>query len=275
MNYCVASLKGKRPNNEDAHEIFINLNGEYNREFRAKKNNINVYGVFDGHGGKYVSNFVKNNLIKFFINGNLQFPLHRKYIYEVYNTIQQNLRLDKNAAHCGSTGLVVVHYKEGREHFLNVINNGDSRCVLCRDNFAIPLTKDHKPNWPEEHVRITQLGGKIEFDGYDWRIKDLSVSRSFGDLDCHPYVTHIPDVFKYKLSSNDLFIVLGCDGLYDVLSNDDIVNFVLTNCFCIKTKKRININYNISKRLAEYAISKGSTDNVSVVVVFFNHNILS
>ena len=56
--------------------------------------------------------------------------------------------------------------------------------------------------------------------------------------------------------------------IYDILSNSDIVNFVLTNCYCPKTGKRINNHINVSKSLAEYAINKGSTDNVSVIVVF-------
>src|SRR5690606_39609294 len=47
----------------------------------------------------------------------------------------------------------------------------------------LPLTKDHKPNWPEEYQRIMALGGKVEFDGYDYRVGDLSVSRAFGDID--------------------------------------------------------------------------------------------
>ena len=50
--------------------------------------------------------------------------------------------------------------------------------MLCRDNFAIPLTKDHKPDFPEEKARIQALGGEIKFDGADYRIRDLSVSKA-------------------------------------------------------------------------------------------------
>src|SRR5436305_1930508 len=79
--------------------------------------------------------------------------------------------------------------KDGK-YYINVINTGDSRCIICRDNLGIPLSKDHKPNWPEERYRIQQLGGKIYYDGDDYRIKDLSVSRAFGDIDAEPYVTY-------------------------------------------------------------------------------------
>ena len=40
------------------------------------------------------------------------------------------------------------------------------------------------------------MGGTIYFDGYDWRIENLSVSRAFGDFDTKPYITHIPQIYK-------------------------------------------------------------------------------
>ena len=44
---------------------------------------------------------------------------------------------------------------------------------------------------------------------YDWRIKDLSVSKAIGDLDATPFLSHKPDLFRYKLDKNDKFFVLG------------------------------------------------------------------
>lgn len=265
MKVYSISLQGVRPQNEDKHEIILNLDG-------ADKNikDINLYAVFDGHGGKQVSTYLKDYLPKFFMDKRVEYPVGKRYIVNVYDHIQKSLSTNNFAKYVGSTGLVVVHFKYQGDNYLNVINNGDSRCVLCRDNFAMPLTKDHKPNWPEEHHRITALGGKIEFDGFDWRIKDLSVSRAFGDIDAAPFVTHRPDLFRYKLDKADRFVVLGCDGIYDCLSNSDVVNFVLMNCYDNTLKTRINHNVNIAKKLAEYALKRGSGDNVSVIVVFFD-----
>ncbi|QKF93840.1 protein phosphatase 2c family protein [Fadolivirus algeromassiliense] len=265
MNVYVASLKGVRPQNEDNHVTIINLDDK-----DKTKKNINFYAVFDGHGGKQVSNYLEKNLPKFFTDKRVQYPVSKKYVVNAYDHIQKTL-MEYNFAHYqGSTSLVVIHYKHNDDDYLNVINSGDSRCVLCRDNFAMPLTKDHKPNWPEEYYRIMGLGGKIEFDGFDWRIKDLSVSRAFGDADAAPYVTHRPDLFRYKLDKNDRFLVISCDGLVDVLSNSDIINFVLMNCYDSTLTNRINKNVNIAKKLAEYALKRGSSDNVSVIVVFFD-----
>lgn len=264
MNIHSASIKGLRDQNEDKHFIFLNSD---KRDPMA--NNVNLFGIFDGHGGKEVSRFIHQNLPKYFLDKRITYPLSKKYIYDVYDCMQRLLKNQNYAYFSGSTALIVIHYKYNNDDYINVINLGDCRCVLCRDNFAMPLTKDHKPNWPEERHRIEKIGGKIIFDGFDWRIKDLSVSRSFGDLDVYPFISNKPDVFRYKLNKNDKFLVLACDGVWDVLRNEEVVNFILLNCYDNTTQNRINKNINIAKKLAEFALKKGSTDNITIIVVFF------
>ena len=58
------------------------------------------------------------------------------------------------------------------------------------------------------------------------------------------------------------------DGLWEVLRNEDAVNFVLNKCYDATTKNRINKNVNIARELAEYALKKGSTDNITCIVAF-------
>lgn len=263
MDAHSASLKGRREQNEDAHNVILNING---RDKNIGK--INLFSVFDGHGGSEVSAHMKEIIPKYLTDKRMKYPLSKRNIYGIYDGVQEELKKHSFSHHTGSTGLVVVQFEDKGKNYLNVINNGDSRCVLCRGNFAIPLTIDHKPSWPQEKNRIEQLGGKIVFDGYDWRINDLSVSRSFGDLDATPMITHRPDLYKYELDKNDKFFVIACDGLWDVLANHDVVNFVLNNCYDSTRKNRINKKKNIARELAEYAIKKGSMDNVSCIVVF-------
>lgn len=264
MNVHSASIKGLREQNEDKHDII--LNGD-------KKNpemcGVNFFAVYDGHGGKEVSKYLKDNLSKYFVAKDLVYPLKPAYINQIYDKIQEELKKNNHGYVAGSTALVAIHHKVGENDYLSVINTGDCRCIICRDNFAHNLSKDHKPHWPEEKHRIEKLGGKIAFDGYDWRIKDLSVSRAFGDIDATPYVTHRPDIFKFPLDKkHDKFIVLACDGVWDVLSDNDVVNFILLNCYDSTTKNRINIKVNIAEQLAQYALKKGSTDNVTIIVIF-------
>lgn len=271
MNIHSVSLRGKRDQNEDAHNIIFNQKITENE--KIYKTNVNMFGVYDGHGGKYVSKCLAKTMPQLFLKNNQQFPLSSKYITDAYNHIQSSFKKKwfKLTNYCGSTCLIVFHYKLKNETFLQVLNTGDSRCVLCRDNFAMTLTKDHKPNWPEEKTRIEALGGKIYRDyGDDWRIGDLSVSRAFGDINAEPYVTCLPEIFKYKLTNDDKFIIIACDGLWDVLTNQEAINFVISRAFDINGNKKKEItNQNIAKSLAEYAIKKGSTDNVTVIIVFF------
>lgn len=265
MNVCVVSLKGKRDANEDKHIVLFNGDGKYD-----KLPPVNLFAIFDGHGGGDVSKFLSRTVPIYLINKKLNYPLNTKYVYAVYDHLQDVLKKKYSsiAKNMGSTNLAVVHFKKNRESYLNIINLGDCRCVLCRDNLANALTKDHKPYWPEEKNRIEKLGGTIYFDGEDWRIKDLSVSRAMGDTSATPYVSHVPDIFRYKLNKTDKFIILACDGLWDVVTNQEAVNFVLNNCYDETTNERINKNINIAKKLGEYAIGKGSNDNVTVIVVF-------
>lgn len=265
------SLKGKRAQNEDKHDYILNLEESY-PNYDKNKAKINYYAVYDGHGGKGVANYLHQHLPNFFMDKRVEYPLKKNFVKKVYNYWQDELRnkYTEMATNAGSTCCVVIQYKENDSEYLNILNTGDSRAIICKNNMGIPLTLDHKPNFPEEKSRITSLGGEIYWDGADFRIGSLSVSRAFGDLPEEPFVTCIPDIFRYKLTKDDKFIVVACDGLYDVMSSQDVVNFILENCYDMKTNQRINKNINIAKKLAEHAIiNKESTDNVSIVIVFF------
>ena len=262
------SLQGKRPTNEDQHYHILNINGE-----NAEQNNINLFAVFDGHGGKAVSKFLKENLPQFFVN---KFPKNiytkndtsAKYFNKVYNLLQNKMKDEhpRFVQYCGSTACVAIQFKDkSNKDKIWILNVGDSRAVKCtKDNKPEQLTTDHKPNEPAEKARIEQMGGKIEYDGYDWRIKDLSLSRAFGDIDCTPFVTHIPQINKYKIRHNDKFIIFACDGLWDVVSNQDAINFVN------KLKGDPKYKGNYAKDLAEHAYEKGSLDNITTMVYMLN-----
>lgn len=266
---CVhlASRKGLRKHNEDNHNIILGLDST---DINVKK--VNFMAIYDGHGGKFVSDFLSVNLPQFFTAKNVSYPLKINYVNDVYDKIQEILcmKYTDEAAECGSTCCVICHYRDdaGRE-FLNVINTGDSRAVLCRNNIAIPLTYDHKPHWPAEENRIRKLGGIVRNESGTFRIGDLSVSRAFGDKNATKYVTHRPDLYKYTRTKGDAFIILACDGLWDVMESQDAVNIVLKNCYD-SNMKRIHKNINIAKILTDAAIDDlGSTDNVSCIVFFF------
>lgn len=262
MSYYCTSLIGKRDSNEDKHVVFENENNKY-----IDKNKINYYAVYDGHGGKEISSFLAKELHQYFLIPNIDYDNLKnlkKYIKNVFEYVQKKLDITyrNKAYNTGSTALIIIIYKDNNNNkHLYIINLGDCRSILCNQyDKPIQLSEDHKPNSETEKNRINKLGGNIYFDGYDFRVESLSVSRAFGDIDTKPYISHIPEIYKLKLNKKDKFIVLACDGLWDVMTNEEVVDF-------IKNNHKDN-RCNISKKLAEYAINKGSTDNISIVIKF-------
>lgn len=292
MNVHVESKIGKKTTNEDKFKIFLNKNGD-NDEY----NNIDFYGIYDGHGGKHISEYLSKKFYKFFINKKLQIPLNLEQANKLYIKFNNNMKkkLLKKAHDSGSTALIITNYKnKNGEDYLQILNTGDSRAVISKKNMALPLTKDHKPDNVNEVKRIEKLYKKykqkdkneinpLRFDdeGKIWRMGSLAVSRAFGDFDEEKYVTCKPDIYNYKISKDDQFIIMATDGLWDVLSPQDAVEFVLhhlnENNEIIRPRNKkvyehkcniMSNRKNIASDLVNYAISKGSYDNVTAIVFF-------
>jgi len=177
---------------------------------------------------------------------------------------------------------------------LLVANIGDCRAVLCTARqlpgstgglMALPLSVDHKPNREDETARIEAKGGVVDFQGV-WRVFTpgssnfggqtiqrwgLAVSRSFGDLllkeperyDCvgvtpGGLVTAVPEIQVMYLSpSEDRFLVLACDGIWDVLSSEEAVSV------CAEQENPKLAAQSLLKR----TFSSNSDDNLTAVVL--------
>lgn len=118
---------------------------------------------------------------------------------------------------------------------LTVANAGDSRAVLCRaGGITEPLSFDHKPLQEREMTRIKKAGGFVNQFG---RVNgNLNLSRSIGDLKykqvpgidpAEQIITSEPDIIQVTLDPEDEFIILGCDGIWDCLTNENAVQYVL------------------------------------------------
>ncbi|XWV26073.1 hypothetical protein QJ857_gp1007 [Tupanvirus soda lake] len=282
--------QGKRESNEDVELHQLNLLDDgYIKDRRYAP--IDFFIICDGHGGSEVAQHCAPLIKRHLMKKTLNYPLTHSYICKIYDYVQKDLasHQEQIGMECGCTALVVVRYydDEGRD-YVQVINLGDCRAVLSRRGLAIPLCKDHKPFWSDEKHRIDNVNKRygtdfqIHYEAGDWRIHDLSVCRSFGDISATPHVTHIPESFNYPLQNDDEFIIMACDGLWDVVQNHEAVNFVRDHM------KNNNIelyeipgkypspevaNSNcIARKLASYAIARGSTDNISIYIIFFGKN---
>ena len=275
MDLYFTTRQGKRPTNEDAHNIIRNLKGERGDNY-AK---INWYAIYDGHGNGIISEYLSNNLYKYFLSSSLVYPVSNEYISNAFNKMNEKiaLNLKKDSVRGGSTALCVAQYKVMLDDHLLVMNTGDCRAIVCREgedgSHCIQLTRDHNPMDPDEYSRIISKGGNIINDGYTWRINGLSVSRSFGDFDTYPYITCTPEVINYKVHKDDKYLIMACDGLFsdsDLITNDKIIDFV--NGIRDKYKTRPKATPNISDRLASMILSEpyNSEDNVSIIYVPLN-----
>jgi serine/threonine protein phosphatase PrpC len=285
------SLKGIREANEDSHKIVLNQTKQ-----NTSLHDFNFYSIYDGHGGKKVSEYVAEQLYYYYLHKTAAYnlkelmknqKLFEEYTHRTYTHIQKKLVHEKKnfSKNMGSTAIMALEYFQGSKHFLQVVNLGDCRAVLCNKyNIGVALTKDHKPDTLEERRRIEQLGGVIEFDKEDeiYRINGLALSRAFGDLDTHEYVSYLPDVYSYEIQNDDKFVIIACDGLWDVMSNQDAVDWVLNfgpvvddKITELKSKNEQELiekktSKNIAQLMAKHAINNlESTDNVSVLIVFF------
>ncbi|XP_075966114.1 protein phosphatase 1G [Anarhichas minor] len=116
---------------------------------------------------------------------------------------------------------------------LIVANAGDSRCVVSERGKAVDMSYDHKPEDEVELARIKNAGGKVTMDG---RVNGgLNLSRAIGD---HFYkrnralppeeqmISAMPDVKVLTLNGDHDFMVIACDGIWNVLSSQEVVDFI-------------------------------------------------
>ena len=282
--YAFNSSMGKyRDYNEDTITITKILQDTY------------FFAVYDGHGGNGCSLYLKENLHKYIKN------FSKEAIKEAINITENNFMkeraLDESGLvndHSGSCGIIALINKNK----LIIANIGDSRLILFKKSSLFFMTEDHKPNSPKEKERIEKAGGsiyqspslipiyqngkKIEIP---WRVNPgrLSVSRTFGDVEAkygylggmQNIVVAMPDITEIELDEDFSFLVIGCDGIFDVLSNEQILECIK---IVIKEKKIENFkNINISELCGDIAdmiikssLALDSFDNVSCIVVIFN-----
>jgi len=279
----VRAVQGDRVTMED--EYFVAPEGRF-------------VAVYDGHGGNGVSTYLRDNL---FLRLKQQLqrrqwmdqetpsqdyrPSISSYVTALrtaFDRIDEEVMARDEMQYQGSTAVAVaIHEAIDGSRTLLSANVGDSRAILCRDGKAVDLTRDHKPSDEREKARILALGETIEWDHFCkvHRVKNLSLSRAIGDRFAKPAVSGQVEIKHFPLrESTDEFVVLASDGLWDVMTSDQVVNFVKRKMDALSLSGslgRDNIERlmhvrkkNMSRYLAGEALKLGSEDNVCVVVMW-------
>ena len=274
----------EKENNQDCSLIIENVCGI---------KNYNIYSIMDGHGsnGHLVSNFIKDNIIKYFNDISFYFkkikPKEKSSIIYpenildlIYKKLKKNdyqkikdfykevdellssieVHFDSNFS--GSTCIIIFQIGN------NIIssNVGDSRALLIKENKEIiELSHDQKPDNENEKKRIEEMGGIVSQcnDLYDdgkeggpFRIwmkgcdyPGIAMSRSIGDKIAHSIgVINEPEIIEFNLDELSKFIILGSDGVFQHLNNNEINDIIF--------EEKEKIGENICKKIINKAINK-------------------
>lgn len=258
----------------------------------AKGTQLGYFGVFDGHGGSQVATFCNSHLLERLLKrvpsaGALAALAPEELEARIRSTFME---MDKASARLppllvqppatccvkqgeymkdidcvGSTASTVL---VTAEHIV-FAHAGDSRALLVRDGKVFFATKDHTPANEDETERIEDAGGFVEAGRVDGL---LGVARALGDGRFKEVeglapelqkVTADPDITTIARDPKDQFLLIASDGLWNVMSNDDICDYLVK--FLLQDQAEIDI---VCEVLLDECVNKRySGDNTSVIVV--------
>jgi len=217
-----SSMQGWRINMEDAHAHFLSLKQDKDASF---------FAVYDGHGGSRVAQWCGEHVHEDIVaNENYKKGDYVEALKRGFLECDENMLKDEEMRDdpSGATAVCVL-LKDNKIHCANC---GDSRAVASVAGQVQELSFDHKPSNEEETRRIVAAGGYVELNRVNG---NLALSRAMGDFVFkrntkksaeEQIVIAYPEVIVKDIEEDHEFIVLACDGIWDVLSNQEVVSFV-------------------------------------------------
>ena len=211
--------------------------------------NVKYFAVYDGHGikGREAAEGLKKEIHKKLVNDKKKIPKLKElpkvesYFKDLFKSIQKKLSGTNDYELSGTCAICVLIV----DNKMFAINVGDSRCVLGQrkggddkktgEKICLEMSIDQKPTRDDEKKRIQEKGGEVSekipgaprvFRKND-EVPGLAVARSIGDIVAHEVgVSCEPEVFEKELDSDDHFIVIGSDGIWDSMSSCEVVGFI-------------------------------------------------
>lgn len=260
-------MQGWRVNMEDAHTHILSLDGDTKASF---------FAVYDGHGGYKVAHYASEHLHKKILSqpGYEQNKIEEAIKQGFLAVDEDMLQDDEMKDELAGTTAICVLYKDRKMFCGNV---GDSRAIASSAGEIQQLSFDHKPSNEEETNRIIAAGGWVEFNRVNG---NLALSRALGDFVFkkndkknaeEQIVTAYPDVTITELTEDTEFVILACDGIWDVLTNEEVVDFVRTR-IAEGMLPEIICEELMTRCLAPDCQMGGlGCDNMTVVLVCFLH----
>ena len=162
-------------------------------------------------------------------------------------------------------------------------NTGDSRAILScdRGKNVLQISKDHKPNDPKEKARILESGGSLYIQCKKIvRISPstLSVSRTFGDIRSKltkyggkkAMIISDPDIIKFNIEPRHDFILMGSDGLFDKITNEELIKVAWKRKGSCKDGNQHKVTGKVIDSILNAAIANMSLDNITAIMICFD-----
>jgi len=301
LSYGLSAMQGWRSQMEDDHIQIPSI---------PEHPELSLFGVFDGHGGSMVAHHTAKHFPEHLLKtkqlstdwNSPDFVAKAQAGFEsALMSLDEEIRtlhvVESGQDQSGSTSVMTLL---SPNHII-CANTGDSRAVLSRGREAIPLSHDHKPYNQEEKQRIEAAGSHVKFNRVNG---DLAVSRALGDFAykrcstvtaANQAVTAFPEMITEKRTSDDDFIVLACDGIWDVMSSQDVVDKVREMMQngrpkappleevanedgsgepAVPPPQRPWDLGAVCEELINHCLGLGSRDNMSVIIVLLNKDLL-
>lgn len=255
-NSIMLKYKGNRLYMEDYHVSII-------------YKDIQVYGIFDGHGGHFISKTLPTLLQPFheLIYQYSEKNINKKTLYK--QLCSKSVSIDRYyiGEHLYKNQGSTLHLVYITRDSIIIINIGDSKSIIIGQK-AMFETIQHRPSNSIEYNRIVKSGHSVDTQQDIARIDNtLSVSRSFGDFaykyvdnkynGIHSAVSIQPDIYTISKTPNS-YMIIASDGLWDNISNG-VIQYLMdtysTNIECL------------IKQLLNKALIKGANDNITIIVV--------
>lgn len=250
-----AMTKGYRDYMED----FISINSETNEKLKS-------FHVFDGHGGKNVSELCHKYVHGIFKRYAKMYPDVNFALRLTYKELDHMSCSSAENSMCGTTAVSMIITGDK----LWFANCGDSEALVVLTNRESRiLSQNHKVE--NEKHRLEKCDANITYNDGCARINNmLNVARSIGDCHLKRFVISNPYIQSMKMKNVD-YVILGSDGLFDVFSMNQIENIVFNMREKLKKQKmsKKQVVDTVSIQLVKEAILQGSADNISVIVVMF------
>lgn len=264
-----AEDQGRRPEMEDGFVFVDQFGGRPSSAF---------FGVYDGHGGRAVVDYVTRELHENVLKELRKTASVPDALLNAFGTTDDDMQRSGIVV-SGCTACCCLLQEERHARVIYTAHLGDSRAVLARSGVATRLTSmtDHKATDPLEIKRVIEAGGHIMNDRVNGM---LAMTRALGDhilkmpVLPNDVISNVPDITSTDLTAQDSYIILACDGLWDVCNDQEAVDLVSGSLReLIPYEKQLEAEGRskseiLARMLVEESLQRGSNDNISCVLIF-------